>query len=356
MPPQYLRRLSSDPENPSPLLTTLLYRDHLRLALTKDARGFDRAFVKGTENLSLEDVVIRYCVADDFVACERTLIYAGRGGSMCPLSNSVVACIREPTDDVNSNIDILNIHSGQCMRSTRQTGPATCVVLVHPNIIAVDSWDFTVRLYSISTGEELARLAGHEGRISSLTSLPGNRLASGGEDQTIRIWSIESAQCELVLPFGDEVQHLSTFSDGRILAGGAWGNKVIKVFDSRHPADPVVKHSGFNAPCRCMLPLDSDTVVRGADDHTVKIFSISQGRVVRTLFGHNRHLTTVTRMSFGRLASGAHDGVIKIWDPYAGECIQTLNENGPVLAITNLQFLPSHKMLSSTWEAINVWR
>jgi len=52
----------------------------------------------------------------------------------------------------------------------------------------------TLRLWELVTGEEVAQFKGHTGPVTSLAcSGDGRIIASGSEDQSVRIWTLPSS-------------------------------------------------------------------------------------------------------------------------------------------------------------------
>ena len=55
------------------------------------------------------------------------------------------------------------------------------------------SYDKTVRLWNVQTGECQEALEGHSGCINSVVFSPdGSRVASGSNDKAMRIWDVET--------------------------------------------------------------------------------------------------------------------------------------------------------------------
>ncbi len=61
-----------------------------------------------------------------------------------------------------------------------------------PNSSSAESSDYTVRLWEVSTGEEVLRFTGHDVWVNTVVFSPdGNLLASGSGDHTVRIWKVD---------------------------------------------------------------------------------------------------------------------------------------------------------------------
>jgi WD40 repeat protein len=59
-----------------------------------------------------------------------------------------------------------------------------------PNELAAGGSDNLIRLWDLSTGQEVGQLAGHQGSVMSLDS-NGQILVSGSYDTVVRIWTIK---------------------------------------------------------------------------------------------------------------------------------------------------------------------
>ncbi|KAK5661879.1 hypothetical protein OQA88_9987 [Cercophora sp. LCS_1] len=130
----------------------------------------------------------------------------------------------------------------------------------------------------------LLTLEGHRNPVQSVAFSPdGQRLASGSNDQTVKIWDPASGQCLQTLEgHRDSVQSVAFSPDGQRLASGS-------------------------------------------NDQTVKIWDPASGQCLQTLEGHYNLVQSVAFSPDGqRLASGSNDQTVKIWDPASGQCLQTL--------------------------------
>ncbi|MEH1936107.1 MAG: serine/threonine-protein kinase [Nostoc sp.] len=195
-------------------------------------------------------------------------------------------------------------------------------------ILASGSWDKTVKLWDINTGTEICTMTGHQLQVNSVAFSPqGQLLASASYDRTIRLWQIsalESSQRELQnRPCYSLLSTLSghawavltvAFSpDGQILATGSDDN-TIKLWEvnTGQLICTLVGHSW--SVVAVAFTADGETLLSASCDKTVKLWRVSTAEEIVTLSGHVDSVSAVAVSKVTQLiASGSRDKTIKLW-------------------------------------------
>lgn len=89
----------------------------------------------------------------------------------------------------------------------------------------------------------------------------------------------------------------------------------------------------------------SNLIVSGAFDDTVRVWDVKTGKVEHVIRAHTMPVTSVHFNRDGSLiVSGSHDGSCKIWDTATGALLKTLIDD-KVPAVSFAKFSPNGKFI-----------
>ena len=115
----------------------------------------------------------------------------------------------------DKTIRVWNINKGE---EIKHFGPSFGELAFHKNIIATDRENYDIHLIDRTNNTVITTLSGHTDCLRCLCFSPdGTLLASASDDDTIKIWDIETKQCVRTLEHEDNVNSICFSSDGNLL-------------------------------------------------------------------------------------------------------------------------------------------
>ena len=88
-------------------------------------------------------------------------------------------------------VKLTPVNGGESIALPRRPCKVQTVTMVGPNLIASAGSDNLIRLWDRSTYEEIGKLVGHRGTVTTL-AFDGEALYSGSYDTEVRIWTVNS--------------------------------------------------------------------------------------------------------------------------------------------------------------------
>ncbi|CAD5952018.1 serine/threonine-protein kinase [Planktothrix agardhii] len=209
--------------------------------------------------------------------------------------------------------------------------------------LASGSSDHTIKLWDVPSQRQIATLTGHPDTVNSVAFSPdGRMLASGSRDQTIKLWNVPSQRKwwdvrsqwpiatltghsnDLTISLRNFVSSVVFSPDGRTLASGSEDN-TIKLWDLQSQGEIATLTGHYLNVNSVAFSPDGRTLASGSADKTIKLWDMQSQRQIATLTGHSRWVRSVAFSPDGRtLASGSSDNTIKLWDVYSQGQIATL--------------------------------
>ncbi|KAI3405295.2 sconB [Candida oxycetoniae] len=167
------------------------------------------------------------------------------------------------------------------------TDGVTCLQL-NRKYLMTGSYDTTIKIWKIDTGECVKTLSGHTKGVRSLV-FDNQKLITGGLDSTIKVWNYHTGQC------------IATY---------------------RGHDDAVVS-----------VDFSNKSIVSGSADHTVRVWHVDS-RTCYTLRGHTDWVNCVKiHPGSNTIFSASDDTTIRMWDMNTNQCLKIfggLENNGHI--------------------------
>lgn len=152
-------------------------------------------------------------------------------------------------------------------------------IAAHGDTLVSGSYDCTVRVWKISTGQVLHTLQGHSLKVYSVVlDHKRNRCISGAMDHMVKVWSLD---------------------DGSLLYNLEGHNSLVG-----------------------LLSLQNDFLVSAAADSTLRIWDPEHGHCRSKLSAHTGAITCFQHDGY-KVISGS-DRTLKMWDVSTGACVRDL--------------------------------
>ncbi len=224
----------------------------------------------------------------------------------------------------NSNNNVKNISLAKTLKSHTEAVWATAIS-ADGQVLASGSEDNTIKVWNVRTGQLQRTLSGHQDTVRSLAmSADGRILASGSGDTKIKLWDLPSGKLiETFSGHSSPLWSVAIVRDGKTLISASEDGS-INIWNLRTGSVKTIESAHSDRIFSVAISPDEQAFATGSKDKTIKLWQLSTGKLIRTINGHTDAVRTLAYSSNGQLASGSWDKTIKIWNAGIGERLQTL--------------------------------
>lgn len=160
------------------------------------------------------------------------------------------------------------------------------------NILATGSYDCTIKIWDLDTGEVLRTLKGHSSGIRCL-QFDDTKLISGSLDKTLKVWNWRTGEC-IATHQGHDSGVISLHFDQKLVASGG-ADSTVRVWNFRDKEVSILRgHTDWVNSVH--INSASRTLFTASDDCTVNLWDLDTNKIIRTYEGHVGHVQQVVTL------------------------------------------------------------
>jgi WD40 repeat protein len=203
---------------------------------------------------------------------------------------------------------VLRWDAGCAQEVGRHEGAVLCLARLPDGRMASGGADGVIRLWT-PDGRPEAVLQEHAGWVWALAPLPDGRLASASEDGTVRVWTLGSGCSAEALQLGPALRALAAASGVLYVGDAAGGVSCVETAGALRLRSRVQAHRG----AVCALALHGDgRVASGGEDDALRVHR-TEDLAPMASYAHAGFVRSLAPLGDGRLTSASYDGAVRLW-------------------------------------------
>lgn len=245
----------------------------------------------------------------------------------------------------------------------REHSAAVHCVALSPDsrLLASGSDDQTVRLWNLEQPGSLVRtLKNHTGSVHTVAfSHDGNLLATGSKDTTVQLWDLKQLDepRNLLKGHSSSVYAVTFSPDGKFLATGS-KDLTVQLWNLNQPtaAAIILKNHTDSVHSLAFSP-DGQLLASGSADKTIRLWNLNKLKAPLNVLSSQDAVYTLAFSLDGQLlAAGGGEGTVQLWD------LNQLNKAPVILKghkgyIRSVAFMPNSSVLASSGDdqTVRLW-
>ena len=194
--------------------------------------------------------------------------------------------------------------------SNEHKGRINVLIKLKDGKIASGGQDKTIKVWDINSKESLMTLEGHKSMIWALNEVTGNKLISGGSDKRALIWNMNEKKLDFELYNDKEITVVLQLKTGKVLICSE-NNLCLFDLDSKQKLASIEVKTGIWA----IRELKDGTVAIGQGNGDISILEVDNDIKIKfVLKGHKRAINSIIQLDNYKVVTSGDENNMILWD------------------------------------------
>ena len=236
--------------------------------------------------------------------------------------------------------------------SKDHTGRINCLIKLSDGRLASGSQDNTIKIWDIKKKELIFTLKGHTSIIWDIRELEGNKLISASDDHKSKIWDLNSKK-ELYTLFSGhrQISGIAVLKNNKVIIASG---KILMLFNLKTKEQESCLE--IKKGVWTIRELYNGDVAAGIGNGALYIIQVTDELIIKTMFleGHKRAISNIIELDNHKIVTSSDENDLILWDPNDPESMYLIK--GHTNFVSCLGFISGKRFASASRDnTLKIW-